>query len=305
MSDASQKKLRQMLEMLIMLTNKYGRSKASLAEYFSISIKTVERYLETYREVGFIIDKLDADFFRINKENSEYKDLSELLHFSEDESEILTKAIDSIDTTTELKEQLKKKLYSVYNFDRVATPLAKKHNRNIIEIVSEAIEAKKQVILLNYSSANSQNIRDRLVEPFNFTHNFTAVWAYECDTMTNKTFKIDRISKIQIQESSYCFEEKHKKNELDVFRMSSNHKIEIKLIMTIKAYNLLIEEFPRAEKFTKKIKNNKYEFLTTIADMKGVGRFIMGLPEDVEIVFPQELKNYVVSIMRKGIENFD
>jgi predicted DNA-binding transcriptional regulator YafY len=305
MAEASHRKLRQMLELLIMLgSSKYGRDKKSLAEHFEISEKTVNRYFDTFTEAGFVIDKKNG-LFSINKKETEYKDLSELLHFSEDESEILSKAIDSIETTTDLKEQLKLKLYSIYNFDRVATPLAKKHNNKIISLLTQAIENKKQVILKNYSSANSQNISDRLVEPFNFTHNYTSVWAYEPETNTNKTFKIDRISKIEILKSDFMFEKNHKKNDLDVFRMSSDKKIEIKLILSIKAFNLLIEEFPRAEKYTKKLKNDKFELTTKIADFKGVGRFIMGLPKDIEINYPQELKEFILAEMKKGIMKFE
>jgi proteasome accessory factor C len=306
LGQTSQEKLRRMLELLIMLgESKYGRSKKSLAEHFGKDVKTIGRYIETFESVGFVISETQKGFYKIDKMHSDYKDLSELLHFSEDESEILSNAIDSIAATTELKEQLKSKLYSIYNFDRIATPLAKKHNQKIILMLTKAIESKKQVLLINYSSSNSKNVSDRLTEPFNFTHNYTAVWAYEPEAGINKTFKIDRISKVEILNSDFIFEEKHKKNDLDVFRMSSEKKIPVKLNLSLKAFNLLTEEFPRAEKYTKKLSENKYELNTTVADLKGVGRFILGLPQDVEIINPESLKKHVYDIMKKSLINFE
>lgn len=302
MAEASQRKLRQMLDLLIMLSNKYGRDKKSLAERFGLSEKTIGRYIETFKNVGFVIDKNEDGFFKINKEESKYKDLSELLHFSEDESLILSKAIESIDATNTLKDQLKKKLYSIYNFDRVATPIVKKHNKRIIQKLSKAISNSKQAILIKYSSSNSQKISDRLIEPFDFTQNYTSVWAYESESGFCKTFKINRITNVEILNKKYNFKEKHKKGNLDVFRMTGTENIKVKLILSIKAYNLLIEEFPQAEAFTSKKKNNLYCFETEIHSFYGIGRFILGLPEDIEIIKPQKLKDYVITEMQKGIK---
>ena len=305
MSDASQRKLRNMLEILIMLgTSRYGRTKKSLAEHFGISLKTIDRYIETFKNVGFVID-YEKGSLKINKEKSNYKDLSELLYFSDDESLILKKAIDSIDASTELKEQLKQKLYSIYNFDRVATPLAKKHHSKIIQKLLKAIEENKQVFLINYNSANSQNIKDRLVEPFEFTSNFSAVWAYEQESNTNKTFKIDRISKVKILPQEMLYKEKHKKNDVDVFRMSSNVRIPVKLQLTLKAKSLLVEEFPRAEKYIEKINENNYLLETQVHDLKGIGRFVLGLPEDITIEYPNELKHYVYKVMLNNYKKFE
>ena len=305
MSDASQRKLRNMLELLIMLgSSKYGRTKKSLAEHFGVSLKTISRYIETFKDVGFIIDEIQGRL-KINKENSNYKDLSELLYFSDDESLILKKAIDSIESSSEIKEQLKQKLYSIYNFDRVATPLAKRQHSKNIQKLLKAIEENKQVSLIKYNSTNSQNIKDRWVEPFDFTSNFSAVWAYEPDSETNKTFKIDRISKVKILPQEMLFKENHKKNDIDVFRMSSNIRIPIKLQLTLKAKSLLVEEFPRAEKFIKEKAENNYIFKNEIHDLKGVGRFILGLPEDIIIEYPDELKHYVYEKMLNNYKKFN
>lgn len=303
MGDASQRKLKQMLEVLIMLSQKYGRSKESLAEHFGTSVKTITRYMDTFRDVGFVLNKTQDGYWRLDKDNSEYKDLSELLHFSEDESAILAKAIDSIETTTELKEELKRKLYSLYNIDRIATPTARKEKAGLIEILTDAIQQKKQVYLIKYSSTNSMQISDRLIEPFSFTQNLEDIWAFEPISGKNKLFKLERIRKAKISSTNYQFEEQHRKADTDVFRMSSDKTTEVQLKLSLKAKNLLIEEFPRAEKYLAKSENTHYTLTVPVHDWKGVGRFIMGLPTDIEIIYPEELKEYVLSEMEKGIKN--
>ncbi len=304
MSEASQKKFRQMLELLLMLDNKFGREKKALAKYFNCSTRTIDRYFNTFKEVGFVIEN-NKGFFKINRKESDFKDLSELLHFSEDESLILTKAIESIDATNELKEQLKKKLYSIYNFDRVASPIVKKHNKAIVQKLIKAISEKKQVRLIKYRSANSQNVTDRIVEPFDFTQNYTALWAYEPESDTCKTFKVSRITNIEILHQEHIFMEKHRKGKLDVFRMTGKKAIKVKLKLSLKAYNLLIEEFPRAELYTQMLNDNLYVFETTVFSLYGIGRFVLGLPSDIKIITPQELKNYVIKEMKEGIGKFE
>jgi proteasome accessory factor C len=298
MNETPHNKLRKMLEMLIMLSNsKYGREKSALAEHFGISEKTVSRYINTFREIGFVIDKNDGCFI-INKQASEYKDLSELLHFSEDESYILSKAINAIDTETGLKEQLKAKLYSLYNFDRVATPIVQKHNRRIIEKLSTAITEKRQTELIKYRSANSDNVENRITEPFDFTRNYVSVWAYEPESDLCKTFKISRITNVKILERPQAFKEKHRKRQLDAFRMAGDEEIMIKLSLSLKAYNLLTEEYPRAEAFCQKQANGTYLFEAAVYSLYGVGRFVLGLPEDVQVLAPQMFKDFLNARIR-------
>ena len=304
MSEASQRKFRQMLELLLMLNNKYGRKKQALAEHFRCSVRTIDRYINTFKEVGFVIENKDG-YLHIDKKLSDYKDLSELLHFSEDEFLILTKAIEAINADSELKAQLKKKLYSLYNFDRVATPVVKKHHQRIVKLLMQAISEKKQVELIQYRSANSQNITNRIIEPFDFTQNYTSVWAYEASSDACKTFKINRISNVHILSDQYFFAEKHQKSNLDAFRMTGEEKIPVKLNLSLKAYNLLIEEYPRAELFTHKQHDNLFVFETNVFSLFGIGRFILGLPNDIEIVYPQELKNYVIEEMQKALKKVE
>ena len=107
-----------------------------------------------------------------DKEESTAQDISQLLHFTEEESFILGKAIYAIEDGSEQKNKLVKKLYSLYDFDRVIYAISKKEDTENIYNLIQAIKQQKQVVLKEYRSGHGKDIRDRIVEPIDFSYNF-------------------------------------------------------------------------------------------------------------------------------------
>jgi predicted DNA-binding transcriptional regulator YafY len=290
MSD--QAKFQKMLEVLLLLDCKYGRTIAELSERFEISQRTVYRYLDTFKQVGFVIENTNG-YFKIDKENATVQEISHLLHFSEEEAFILSKAIHSIEDTDELKSKLVKKLYSLYNFDRVIHAISKKEESENIYTLLQAIKQQKQVVLQSYKSGNSKNIRDRIVEPIDFTINYTGVWCYDTEDGVNKVFKASRIKHVQLLESFYNYKPKHKKGIIDIFRMQSFEPSAIILELSLVAYNLIIEEYPLSGKYISKVTDNLYRLECEVGNLMGVGRFVLGLPGEIKIIKSEALKQYV------------
>jgi len=294
---SKQPKLQRTLELLLMLNCKYGRSLDYIAERLDVSPRTVYRYIGTIRSAGFVVSKKDSGgttYYSINKAKSNYKDISELLHFSKEEAYILSKAIHTIDQENELKTNLIKKLYSLYDFDRVAVPIIKKENSENVHKLTQAINDKKQVILSNYQSSNSSSTYDRKVEPFGFSTNFISVWCFDTKDLINKIFKTSRIGKVILTEENWKNEKKHQETFMDVFRISSEQKIPVKLTLSMLAKNLLIEEYPLAEKHIKRINDNSYIFETEVAGLEGIGRFTLGLIDEITVHYPESLKQYLI-----------
>ena len=293
---SKQPKIQRVLELLLMLNCKYGRSMKYLGEMLNVGERTVYRYIETIRDAGFVVDKKESEgktYYYINKKQTEQQDISELLHFSKEEAYILSKAIHSIDQENELKTNLIKKLYSLYDFDRVAVPIIKKENSGNVHALTQAINDKKQVVLSNYHSSHSGSTYDRKVEPFSFTTNFISVWCFDTKDQANKIFKTARIGQVRNLEENWKFEAYHQEAYMDVFRISSMEKIPVKLSMSMMAKNLLTEEYPLAEKYIRKNDNNTYLFETEVAGLEGVGRFVLGLIEEITIHYPESLKNHI------------
>lgn len=142
---AEQAKFQKMLEVLLMLDCKYGRTIQEISERFVVSQRTVYRYFDTFKQVGFVIENNNG-YFKINKEESTSQDISQLLHFTEEEAFILSKAIHAIEDGSEQKEKLVKKLYSLYDFDRVIYAITKKEDTENIYNLIQAIKQQKQVV---------------------------------------------------------------------------------------------------------------------------------------------------------------
>nr|WP_321405403.1 WYL domain-containing protein [uncultured Carboxylicivirga sp.] len=298
---ADQAKFQKMLEILLILDCKYGRTIQEISDRFDVSPRTVYRYFDTFKQVGFVIENNNG-YFKIDKEESTSQDISQLLHFTEEEAFILGKAIHSIEDGSELKDKLARKLYSLYDFDRVIYAISKKEETDNIFNLIQAIKQQKQVVLKEYKSGHGKDIRDRLVEPIDFTVNYLGIWCYDTEDKSNKIFKTARIKEVTVTDNCWQNKPGHDKGIIDIFRMQSYKPIEIQLRLSMLACNLLIEEFPLSEKYIKKEEDDKYLLTTEVGNYLGVGRFVLGLPEEIEVIYPQTFKEYLNS--KKKNTNF-
>ena len=92
MSD--QIKFRKMLEILMLLSGNFGYTINEIAEKFDTTPRTIYRYIETFKDVGFKVSKSDG-YFRIDKKDSKFRDLSELIHFTKEEATVFRDLIKS------------------------------------------------------------------------------------------------------------------------------------------------------------------------------------------------------------------
>jgi len=60
-----------------------------------------------------------------------------------------------------------------------------------------------------------------------------------------------------------------------------------------------VEEFPLASKQLQKISDNEWLLDTEVCSYEGVGRFVLGLPEDIEIIDSPEFEQYITSQVDK------
>ena len=132
---------------------------------------------------------------------------------------ILKNTIENIDDTNMLKQNLKRKLYSVYDNKTLADTVVRGKNAPNIRRLIEAIEQERQAVLHGYLSAHGGGVRDRRVEPFAFTTNYVQVWCYDLESHTNKLFKTSRIGSVELSEAAWEHQEAHSEGFIDAFRM--------------------------------------------------------------------------------------
>jgi len=290
MSD--QNRLQKLLEILTLLSGNVMYSIKEIAERKEISKRSAYRYIETIENAGFVFNHVGSRM-KIDKENSHGKMLDDLLHFSKEEAFILSKAIQSIDEDNLIKGNLIKKLYSLYDFKRVANTILHKEQSDNVHRLLEAIENKKQVILKEYQSANSQNIRDRLVEPIKFTINYISIWCYDLESNTTKLFKTARIKAIEVSSNAAINHQEYKVGHMDIFRISGQYQLPVKLRLSLRAKSLLIEEYPISETFIITENDNSYLFDGWVCSWEGIARFVMGLVGEIEIIDTLGLSNFI------------
>jgi Predicted transcriptional regulator len=102
-----QPKLERLLRLMKMLTANNSQTVDEIAKKLGISSRSVYRYIDTFREAGFVIKKT-GNFIKLDKSSPYFKDISQLIHFTEEEAYILKSAIESIDENNLLKQNLKK-----------------------------------------------------------------------------------------------------------------------------------------------------------------------------------------------------
>ncbi len=277
---------------LIGLLKGGGRTVEQLSQQLEATSRTVYRYFKLLEEIGFIIDQDFHGKYFIHREEGENPEDS----FTLEEISILRQLIQSGAAGHPLRENILKKLAFHSEAKELPEQFLKLRVARMFRLVSEAIEEKKQVVLKNYHSANSQEITDRLVEPFQFGEGFQSVLALDTKDKQCKYFKLERIGEVVIMDKPYKFQKLHEKSSTDIFGISGKKEIWVTLQLSLRAYVLLREEYPLSMPYLEKNdgeENRTYTFHAPILNFKGVGRFVLGLADEVTITGPAEFKTYI------------
>lgn len=287
-----QPKIERMLRLMKMMSGNTNYTIEELASKLGMSYRSVYRYIDTFKASGFVIEKLQKNVYKVGKMPRSHVDMSKLIYFSEEEAYLVNSMIDGLHPTNQLKIDLKKKLSAIYSCTSIANYVHSECTVSNIQELEKAVREKKKVILKAYESANSKGVNDRFVEPFEFTTNCIDIWGYDLEKKECRVFKISRISSVVILEDYWTNEDKHQKSKTDCFRMSSFEQTPVKLELSLRAKNLLLEEYPLAQADIKEI-DGKWILDTMVSNMAGVGRFVIGLADEVKIIDSPALVEYI------------
>ena len=293
-----QPKIERVLRLMKMMAGNNNYTIDDMAQRLGISSRSVYRYIETFKEAGFVLHH-NGNVYKLGKESRYFKEISQLIHFTDEEAHIVNQLIEGLDNTNVLKQNLRKKLTAVYNCTSMAESVVEGKNAININNLIEAITEKRQVVLKDYASSNSGVVRDRFVEPFGFTTNYVQVWCYEPESGLNKLFKTARIGSVEVKEQQWQFEGEHHEGYIDIFRISGYNQYNVKLELNVRAHNLLIEEYPLASRDITQIDDAHWLLDTMVCDYMGVGRFVLGLLNDIKIISPdfkEHIKNDIARI---------
>ncbi len=292
----NQNRIYRLFQLINFLKARPSKSIRSIESFLDTSERTVYRYIDLLKDLGFIIEKdnnnkiyiasnLDKDFIPFTPQESEYMKM--LILSSGKENQLAQSVLQKVQQSSEI--------------ELGANSLFKAHLSKIVEQISVAIIEGKQLLIKGYSSANSQSITDRLVEPTCFTDNYNSISAYEIKTSINKYFNIERMTGVEVLENPIQFKTYHEFYHPDIFGFqgkSMNKVIEMKLSM--RAYLLLIEEYPMSKVFIKPIlDSDKFHFKATVQNFKAPGRFVMGFKDEIKILGSNEFIYFIQKLEMK------
>lgn len=281
-------------EVMLLSRTPTGLSINELEEKLSVSYRTIYRDLDLLRNCGFIPEKIGNARYAIRGLDSETKKFEKNLQFTAEEAGVLANAVASIGESHPMRKAIMEKLVTFSGMEDVMKVVVKTEISRNTEHLSKAIREKKQVMLHNYRSASSQSVRTRRVEPYAFSSDGTSLKGFEVDTLQNKTYKIERIEEVIPMPEKWKHEKQHEKHRAeDIFGIDNGEVYHIKLRMTMRATQLMQEEFPLSRTHIVKEDYQHFVFEADVHSFLSIGRFILGLLDEIEVVQSKELKVYL------------
>lgn len=293
----NQNRIYRLFQLINYLKARPAKSVRSIESFLDTSERTVYRYLDLLKDLGFTIERDSNNKIFI----ASTADI-ELIPFTPQEAEFLKMLLLSSGKENQLAQSVLQKVQQSSEIEIGANSLFKAHLAKIVEQISVAIIEGKQLLIKGYSSANSQSVTDRLVEPTCFTDNYDSVSAFEIKTRLNKYFNIERMTGVEVQDTPMKHEKQHEFYKPDIFGFQGKSmNKEIELQMTMRAYLVMKEEYPMSTAFIKPIPDTgKYYFKANVQSFQAPGRFVMGFLEEVDVLGSKEFIRFIQKVVKKN-----
>lgn len=280
---------------MILSRGRYYTSK-ELAEELGMELRTIYRYIDDLKGSEFFTFEQRGKRFRISPESLFWTSIVNNLYLSDKEAQALAGFLDEIDVNDDVLTGLRNKVRNIVgnHLEPVDTDSDVVLAENISNI-QKSMDNHRLCILRGYTSLHSGTKTDRLVEPFLFLGSKNDVRCYELASQMNKTFKLSRCESVEVLDVEWQFEKKHKKMFTDIFHFSDEKKTRVRLILGTLSKTILVEEHAEARKHLIPTSDGRWLLDAEYCSMKGVGRFYLGLFEDIEIVESPEFKEYLTT----------
>lgn len=287
-----QPKIERMLRLMALLSSNVEYTVDELAERLEMSRRTIYRYIDTFREAGFSVEKVRDYVYHLTTLKAGVADLSSIVYFSPEEAYIVNRLIDGLAADNSLRDGLRQKLAAIYDRTSIADVTDRPSNARKVQILTDAIREQRVVELQRYSSSRSGQTKNYRVEPFALSSNYASVWAFDLNDQTNKRFMILRIGEVAKTDEFWTMAYAHHETPIDAFRIHGDRTYHVRVRMNNIAKNLLIEEYPLTEKDITP-DGQLWIYEGTVRGMEGIGRFVLGLEANIEILEGEELRTFL------------
>lgn len=285
------------LRLLVLLTQDRDTDIDSLSRELQMSRRSIYRYIETFRELGFVVEKR-GNRYRVSPSSPFFRRITERIHFTEDEALTINQVLNAVYDRSPQVRHLRQKLSSLYDFDVLARHGVDEHIARNLASLYDAVKLERVAVLRGYVSPSSGKVSDRMVEPYMFLSENSEVRCYELATGMNKTFKISRAERVDLLDMLWSHKEAHQPFYTDMFGFSGEQLFPVRLVLGALSARLLLEEVPSAASQLALLDDGRYRLHARVCSYKGVGRFVLGLCDDVEVESPRDFKDYLRARIR-------
>lgn len=285
--------LKRELELLLLLTENRDYSVQLLADRLNITSRQLYYDLDNLRACGLKIVKTGTRY-RLDRHSSFFKSLHENIALTEEEAFFVYKLIDRLPHTDYLSKNIQSKLERFFNLELLTDVGQRRQAESNAAVLREAIAQRRVVILKSYSSPHSHTVSDRMVEPFLFLNAEMDIRCFEINSHTNKTFKTSRAASVEMTDVEWLNEKSHKAIFTDIFMFSGEERLPVSLRLGRLSHSIMLEEYPASEAYIQQADDPEHWiFSTDVASFLGIGRFVLGLYHDIDVLSSPEFVNYI------------
>ena len=282
-----------LLDLVLKMVDGHEYTSQELCEMAGTTRRNLYYYFEFFEQYGFYVIK-NGRKYRLAPRSPFFQQIASTVSFSDSEAAYLYKLTGAVEHGTAFTESIRNKLRRFYDLQMLTDERLRTRYVQNVNALQEAMNRKRVVILCNYSSPHSRTVSDRIVEPFMLLNDNSDVRCYELATHMNKTFKLSRVEEVKLcNDVSWSHEYMHKQLFTDLFLFSGEERLHVCLRLGQLARNVLVEEYPKALANLQQEDENHWLLNIDVASYIGIGRFVLGLAEDIEVVESEDFKLYL------------
>lgn len=288
------------LQLILLMVDGFDYTAEDLCHRIGITRRQIYNYLRKFREMGFVV-VTENQTHRLSPDSPFFLALARSVNFTDVEATFLHRLLDGTDEKNPMVPTIRRKLERFYHLRQFTDTRFKAHNIETLHALMEAIRRQRVVCLKDYSSPHSNTVSDRVVEPYQLLNENLDIRCYELKTRMCKTFKLARIGSVEVYDTPWIYEEQHSRLFTDIFMFSGPERLPVRLLMKQLSHNLMLEEYPISSGCFTPTADGRWLFQADLASYVGIGRFILGLYDDIEILGDVGLQAYV----RQKIQSFN
>lgn len=294
--------LKRELELILLLAQNKQYGVGEICAKLGISRRSFYYYIDFFEQAGFNVEK-NGRFYSLSRSSEFFHKLYELVQLREDEVVTMRRLIEDVGLENSTLKALYHRLDRFYDFKILEDEHLQRRVMEMRSVMYDAIKHRRVVRIVGYSSPSSHTVTDRVVEPFMFLNNNRDVRCYELSSGKNKTFRLSRMVDVKKTDKPWENEHQHRQAYTDFFSFSGERTMRVTLVMGQLSHNLMLEEYPESAACFVRQDDGRWFFRADVCSYLGVGRFILGLYDDVEVLGDDGLKEYVATKLQSWCNN--